>query len=64
MSTPSSTALILDFAEYRARRVERAGRAAANTARRFLWGWPGQMMLVDFPIQAKEPSIAGRLRGR
>jgi len=50
MSLSPDTAVIVDFAEYRERRAERA-RAAAVGPRRFLWGWPasGQMMLVDFP---------------
>jgi hypothetical protein len=51
MSTIShpQTAVILDFAVYRARKAERE-RNAAGATRRFLWGWPstGQMMLVDF----------------
>jgi hypothetical protein len=50
MSTAPETAVILDFAAYRAKRAERA-RGALATPRRFLWSWPstGQMMLVDFP---------------
>jgi hypothetical protein len=52
----SDSAQILDFAAYRARR----GRSVAASPKRFLWGVPGQMMmLVEFPD--RKPSVAGRL---
>jgi hypothetical protein len=58
MSTLPETAVIVDFAAYRAGKAERARKASA-APRRFLWGYPGQMVLVDFPDG--KPSIAGRL---
>jgi hypothetical protein len=46
-----ATAQILDFAEYRQRRMARGTTPSLRT-RRFLWGWPGHAALVDFPAPA------------
>ncbi|MEJ0034478.1 MAG: hypothetical protein WDO68_00070 [Gammaproteobacteria bacterium] len=61
MSSLPTTATILDFAEYRARRAERARHASA-LPRRFLWGWPsaGTMVLVDFPNAGRQPAPAAQ----
>jgi len=50
---PPVSARILDFAEFRERRMARDVTSSA-VRRRFVWSWPatGQVALVDFPAPA------------
>lgn len=53
----TTSAQILDFAEYRRRKAVRDAKQAGTPARRFLWGWPaaGQLNIVSFPSSGPAP---------
>jgi hypothetical protein len=54
----TTTAQILDFAEYRQRKAARDAKRAGAPARRFVWSWPaaGQLSVVNFPAPGPAPS--------
>ena len=59
----TTTAQILDFAEYRQRKAARDAKRAGTPARRFVWSWPstGQLSVVDFPAPGRAPSMLSQI---